>query len=253
MRSLFRNRSHESPAIEPLPAVFPRIEGAEIAAAIAGLRIAGDFYDSFRVSPQRVLFGLLDLAGRREENRGILASAQQTFRTLGTELFSKLDINESEAMTELSLRLNRKLIEVSQGVHSCPAFIACYHETFGTVCYTNAGHTPALLRDSNGIVELPSTGLPLGLFSHATLEAPTVGIAKGAALLLVSRGVAECGSESHDPAREFGLERVKEAFGRASLDHAQTLCESILDTAGQFSARAAVCDDQTALALVRTS
>jgi phosphoserine phosphatase RsbU/P len=253
VHALFHYRSPETAIIEPLPVVFPEVQGAEIAAAVAGQRVSGDFYDSLRVSRERVLFGLMDLAGRREDNRVILAAAQETFRILGVELFSKLDINESNAMTELSLHINRKLIEVSEGVHSCPAFIACYHEKFGTVCYTNAGHTPALLRDSNGIVELPSTGLPLGLFSHATLEAPTVGMAKGTALLLVSRGVVECGSESHDPASEFGLEQVKEAFGGASLDRAQILCESILDTAGKFSDKTSFCDDLTALALVRTS
>jgi phosphoserine phosphatase RsbU/P len=253
MRSFFRHRSLGTTAIEPPFAVFPQVQGAEIAAAIAGQRAAGDFYDSLRVSTKRVLFGLMDLAGRREDNRPMLAAAQQTFRTLGAELFSKLDINESDAMTELNLQINRKLIEVSEGVHSCPAFIACYQEQFGTVCYTNAGHTPALLRDSRGIVELPSTGLPLGLFSHATPEAPTVGIAKGAALLLVSRGVVECGSQSHDPASEFGLVRVKEAFGHASLDHAQSLCESILDTADKFGQATACCDDRTVLALVRAT
>jgi phosphoserine phosphatase RsbU/P len=251
MCPLFHRRSSETPIVEPLPAAFPKIQGAELAAAVSGKRIAGDFYDSLRVSPERVLFGLMDLAGRREDNRALLGVAQQAFRSLGAELFSKLDINESDAMTELSLHINRKLIEASKGVHSCPAFIACYHEKFGTVCYTNAGHTPALLRDSNGIVELRSTGLPLGLFSHATLEAPTVGVAKGAGLLLVSRGVLECGSESHDLATEFGLERVKEAFAHAALDHAQTLCESILGTAEKYSQGTAVCDDRTALALVR--
>jgi phosphoserine phosphatase RsbU/P len=253
MHSLFHHRPSAIPNLEPLPAAFPNVEGAEIAAAVAGQRIAGDFYDSLRVGQERILFGLMDLAGRREDNRAILAAAQQTFRSLGAELFSKLDINESDVMTELSLRINQKLIEASEGVHSCPAFIACYHEKFGTVCYTNAGHTPAILRDSNGIVELPSTGLPLGLFSHATLEAPTVGMAKGAALLLVSRGVVECGSESDDSAGEFGLERVKEAFRHASLEHAQALCESILDIARDLTDKTSFCDDLTALALVRTA
>jgi phosphoserine phosphatase RsbU/P len=251
MRSLFR-RSRESRAVEPLPAAFPRIQGAEIAAAVAGQRVAGDFYDSLRVSPERILFGLLDLAGLREENHATLAAAQQIFRSRGAELFSKPDINESDAMTELSLDINRKLIEVSEGVHSCPAFIACYHQQFGTLCYTNAGHTPALLRDGKGIVELTSTGLPLGLFSHATLDAPTIGLGEDAALLLVSRGVVECGSESHDPGSEFGLDRVKEALQHAPIDHAQALCSSILSAAGKFSAGASFCDDLTVLALVRT-
>jgi phosphoserine phosphatase RsbU/P len=252
MRFLFRQRAQESVGIEPLPAVFPKIEGAELAAAVIGQRVGGDFYDALRVSPQRVLFGLLDAAGRREDNRGILTAAQQTFRSLGTELFSKTDINESDAMTELSLHINRKLIETSPGLHSCPAFIACYHEEFGTLCYTNAGHTPALLRDGRGIVELNPTGLPLGLFSHATLDAPIVGMETSAVLLMVSRGVVECGTDSHNPAEEFGLERVKQALQRAPLHHAQALCNAILDTAGKFSAGASFCDDLTAMALIRT-
>src|ERR1019366_9088847 len=133
----------------------------------------------------------LDIAGRRESNQPILAAAQKIFRTRGTELFAPSDINESEAMVTLCLELNRGVMKAAAGVHSCPAFIACYHERFGTLCYTNAGHTPGLLRDGTGIVELASTGLPLGLFSHATSDAPTVGLEKGAVLLLVSRGVVE--------------------------------------------------------------
>jgi len=250
MRTLFR-RSRESAAIEPIPVVFPKIKGAELAAAMAGRRDTGDFYDSLRVSPERVLFGLLDLAGRREENAAILAAAQENFRNVGAELFSKEDINEANAMTELSLHINRKLIESCEDVHPCAAFIACYHEKFGTLCYTNAGHTPALLRDGKGIVELSSTGLPLGLFSHATLDAPTVGMGENAALLVVSRGVVECGGPTHEPDREFGLERVREALQLASLDHAQTLCSSILEIAGKYTG-GAFCDDLTALALVRT-
>lgn len=252
MHPLFRQRSRVL-AIEPLPAVFPSIRGAEIAAGVIGHRVAGDFYDSLRVSPERILFGLLDVAGRREENAAILAAAQQTFRSLGVELFSRPDANESDAMTELSLDINRKVIETSKGVHSCPAFIACYHERFGTLCYTNAGHTPGLLRDSKGVVELGSTGLPLGLFSHATADAPIVGLEKGAALLLVSRGVVECGSDGNDPGNELGLDRVKEAFKQAPLNHAQSLCTTILDLARKFNADHSFCDDLTALALIRTA
>ena len=155
MRHLFHSQSpDETPSVEPIPTVFPQIEGADIAAVFVGKRIAGDFYDSVRVSPERVLFGMLDVAGRRETNRDILSAAQEIFRNLGTELFSRPDINESEAMTELSLRINRGIIETSKGVRSCPAFFACYHEKFGTLCYTNAGHTPGLLRDVNGITNL---------------------------------------------------------------------------------------------------
>jgi serine phosphatase RsbU (regulator of sigma subunit) len=238
---------------EPVPNVFPKIAGGELAADFVGERIAGDFYDAMRVGPERVLFGLMDVAGRREDNREILNTAQQIFRTLGAELFAGTDINESVAMTELCIRLNRGLIESSKTVHSCPAFIACYHEKFGTLCYTNAGHTSGLLQDSTGVAELSSTGLPLGLFSHSTCESPTVGLEKGAAVVLVSRGVVECGMDHEKSAEEYGLERIKELLKGTAPGSAQALCVSVLKASAQFGSAAAACDDRTALAFVRTA
>lgn len=254
MRSLFRpSVPTNAVTVEPVQAPFPKIKGADIAADFLGNRLAGDFYDSLRVSPERVLFGLLDVAGRREDNLAILAAAQEIFHNFGTELFSRPDINESEAMTELSLRLNRTLIDTSHGVHSCPAFIGCYHEKFGTLCYSNAGHTPGLLRDSRGIVQLGSTGLPLGLFSHATAEAPTIGLEKDAALLLVSRGVIECERLNGHSTEEFGLKGLNDLFQAAPVSGAKALCDFILSSVGDFRGKSPQCDDQTALALVRTA
>lgn len=254
MHSLFHSPERDTnPTIEPIPTVFPAIVGADIAAVFVGKRMAGDFYDSIRVSPQRILIGLLDVAGRRENNRGILSAAQNIFRNSGLELFSAEDVNEADAMTELSLRINRGLINGSTGVLSCPAFLACYHETFGTLCYTNAGHTPALLRDSSGISELGSTGLPLGLFSHATSDARIVGLESRAALLLVSRGVIDCEGRSHGSMEEFGLGRVQEAFQGLPRVTAKELCSFILSAVAGFSGNGAVCDDRTALSLVRSS
>jgi len=254
MRSLFPSRESAAPAIvEPVPTIFPKIDGADVAAVFVGKRVAGDFYDSVRASPQRVLIGLLDVAGRREENRHLLIVAQEIFRQAGPELFSAADINEADAMTELNLRINRGLIAASENVHSCPAFIACYHEKFGTLCYSNAGHTSALLRDRTGISELGSTGLPLGLFSHATSDSQIVGLEKGAALLLVSRGLVECEGRLSGSSQEFGLDRVKDVFQNAPLSSAQALCTSILNSANQFGKDVPMCDDRTALALIRTA
>jgi serine phosphatase RsbU (regulator of sigma subunit) len=255
MCALFHSRvPEELPSLEPAANEFPKILGAEIAATTYGNRVAGDFYDSLRVGKERLLFGLLDVAGRRETNQAILNTAQQIFRTVGAELFSAPDMNEAEAMTALCLQLNRGLMEAASGVHPCPAFIGCYHEKFGTLCYTNAGHTPGVLRDRTGMTELAPMGLPLGLFSHATSDAPTVGMEKGAVLLLVSRGVVE-GKCKNDKAEdlEFGLERVKEHLGKETAQTAQGICGSILNSVGEFTCEPLVPDDMTALALLRTA
>ena len=254
MYSVFNSGKPQPTAIvEPVPTVFSAITGADIAAVFVGNRVAGDFYDSIRVSSERVLFGLLDVAGRRQDNRNILSGTQHIFRTAGVELFSKPDINEPDAMTELNLRLNRGLIEAATGVRSCPAFIACYHEVFGTLCYTNAGHTPGLIRDSTGIAELDSTGLPLGLFSHATSDSRIVGLEKGAALLLVSRGVVTCEGKDNGSSDDFGLTRVKRLMQNATITSAKALCSTVLNTVNHFGGDLPLSDDRTALALIRNA
>src|SRR5258705_13864094 len=98
MRGLLLRRNKRIPvAIEPLASAFPSLKNAELAAAFAGQRSAGDFYDSIRVNPSRVLFGLLDFAGRREQIHCFLSVAQKEFRETGTKLLATVESNESVA------------------------------------------------------------------------------------------------------------------------------------------------------------
>ena len=248
MTFLFHHEKSSGPQ-EPVQAAVPELHQAELAAAYYGERQGGDHYDFVRVGPTRVLFGLLDIAGRIEENGTIVSVAQQTFRTLSPELFSAVDVNEADAMAELCLELNRAIMSAEGGIRSCPAFAGCYNEDLGTICYFNAGHTPGLLRDATGVAELPATGLPLGLFSHATCEAPLVALPPGAALLLVSKGLLE-GRRRRE---EFGLDRVKTGLQQAAGESAKELCATMIDGVQQFMRKPPVHNDVTALALVRTA
>jgi serine phosphatase RsbU (regulator of sigma subunit) len=92
-------------------------------------------------------------------------------------------------MIELCDAMDRTMMRA--GLRSCPAFIGCHNEDLGTVCYANAGHTQALLRDHAGIMPLEATGLPLGLFSHTTQSAADGHLTPGSALLVISRGIVE--------------------------------------------------------------
>jgi serine phosphatase RsbU (regulator of sigma subunit) len=211
------------------------------------LRVAGDFYEFLRVGPSRVLFALLDLAGRRGDTREILIATQNTFRTQAPKLFAGADFNEAEAMIELCHELNRTILHFAGGVRSCPAFIGCYNEDLGTTCYANAGHTSGLLRDGAGITMLEATGLPFGLFSHATHSASTCALVPGAVLLIISRGIVE----AEFGGAEFGLEGVRETLQRATVTTAQNLCLNILQTAQQFMRVPPIHNDVTTLALLR--
>jgi serine phosphatase RsbU (regulator of sigma subunit) len=247
MLSLFKKTKPAPAGPEPKPVDVPKLNGADLAAVFYAQPRGGDMYDFVRVGPKRVLFGLMDVAGRRDDNRGVLVAAQDTFRGSGPELFADEDVNQADAMIELCLRLNRNIMLAAGGVKSCPAFLGCYNEDLGTICYNNAGHTPGLVKDGTGVSTLEATALPLGLFTYATGEARMTALTPGAALLLVSRGVIEgqCDRE------EFGLDRVKNAFETTPNTTAHNLGAAMLTSVQQFMCAPPTHNDVTALALLR--
>lgn len=246
MRLRFQHPT-EPPPTSSTVASFPPLIGADIVGVVQGKKVGGDLYHFLRANHCRVIFGLLDIAGRVEENHRIVEAARQTFQTIGKERFAYEEINEADAMMELCLELNLSIRRSAAGVRSCAAFLGCYNEQIGTICYANAGHTPGLLRDATGITELPATGLPLGLFSASTYEAPTSVLVEGASLLLVSRGVVEAAYKKE----EFGLGRVKQHFELAPRENAGDIAGGVLSAVREFMGAPSDHNDVTALALVR--
>lgn len=228
-------------------AELPELAGADIAGLVEGRRVGGDFYQFARANNERVVFGLLDVAGRADENRGIVDAARETFRSKAPECLGREEINEADAMMEFCHALNASIRTAARGVRSCAAFLGCYNEALGTVCYVNAGHTAGLLRYNSDVSELIATGMPLGLFSASTYEAPIAAVPPEGGLLLISRGVVEAANRK----QEFGLQRVKDCFRERSLDSAHALTHEILNAVRAYAPAAAEQNDLTALALVR--
>ncbi len=230
---------------DPFRSETPELRDAEIAAVYYDHRMAGDFYEFVRAGKSRLLFALLDMAGRRADTRETLIATQDVFRKLGAKLFAGQDFNEAIAMMNLCYAMNRTILD--RGVRICSAFVGCYNEDLGTVCYTNAGHTPALLRDQSGITRLQATGLPFGLFSHVTQSASTCALGRGATLLAVSRGIVE----AERAGEEFGLDRTIQALKRARGQSAHALCIDILQAIQNFTHTPPTHNDVTALVLAR--
>jgi serine phosphatase RsbU (regulator of sigma subunit) len=240
----FGSTGEEAPEI--VQGETPALQGADMSVAYFSSRAGGDLHDFRRASPTRFLFGLLDVAGKRETCATVIQAAQACFRSSAEELFAGDELNESDAMIELSRRLNLEIMRAAGGVRSCPAFAGCYNEELGTVCYVNAGHTPGLLRDDEGLVELPATGLPLGLFSLAPTDARIVGLGPNGSMAIVSRGVVEAESRK----AEFGLDGVKNLM-KAGPGSAKALSRNILQGVQDFMHMAPKHNDVTALTITR--
>jgi len=237
----------------PAPAVVPTLPNSSLAALYRAARVGGDFYD-FVVTPAgRLVFMLADIAGRRDEALHIAASAQEVFRKKVEENFSGEYFNEHDAMTDLLIDVNRAIMTAANGVRNSPAFIGCYEERLGTLAYINAGHPPALLRDSTGVTLLPANGFPMGLFSHAAHDTQLSVLQPGAALLVASKGLVE----SKHKSKEFGTARLCEVFEATSFADAHDLCTRILQSVEEFTRNGrkpgVAENDITALALVRSA
>jgi len=231
---------------EPEAVESPTLRGVDIGAAYYGERRGGDFYD-FRLVNSRLLFLLLDVSGERDEAQNVAAYVQEQFRQGATSLFAATEVNEADALVELSISLNRAVLSAADGVRQTSAFLGCCNPGLGTISYSNAGHVPGLLRDGSRITELAATGLPFGLFSHATHDAPTIALPPGAALLLASRGVIEGLCKGS----EFGLDGVKRALAETMAPSAQRLCAEVLNEVERFMCAPPLHNDVTTLALCR--
>ena len=149
----------------------------------------------------------------------------------------------------LSFGINRAIIDSVGGTHFCPGFLASYNQELGILCYINAGHTPAMVKDSAGVSLLQASGLPLGLFTHATHDPQVIVLEPGGALALVSRGLVEC----KDGSKEYGLDRAVAVVEAATYRDAHQLCAAILANAKQFAGDKPTENDRTTMALVRAT
>src|SRR6478672_6916227 len=248
MCAFYKSAESRPSDAEPPQSPPPELKEAQLAAASYGRRTGGALYDYTRVSRERVLFALLDVAGHLDQNRAIVSAAQDAFTSCGTQLLASEDVNEADAMIEVCVQMNRAILKAAESVCSCAAFAGCYNETLGTVCYVNAGHMPGLLRDATGIMELAATGLPLGMFSHSAADASIVALEPGAALLLVSRGMVEARRKT----QELGLPRVKEILVGTPGQSAQEICATVIERVNEFLAHGPAQNDGTVVALARS-
>jgi len=205
----------------------------------AGL-VSGDYCDVI-VPPNgggKMMFLLGDVAGK-----GVAASL------LMTHLHAMF-----RSLSGLGLEL-ANLIETANRVFCESTFagqyatLVCGHAgADGAVEITSAGHCPALHVTKDGVKEVCSTGVPLGMFSKSAYAVERVNLAPGDALLLYTDGI----SEAADPTgKEFGVDRISRLAAERRGWAPSKLVGAFLDDVHVYSAGAPPADDQTVMVIRR--
>jgi phosphoserine phosphatase RsbU/P len=250
MKLPFLNHTSQRELRKPAPTAMPKLESLQVAAQYKGARLGGDFFDFVATGPSRLVFVMMDIAGKREEAMHIAAAVQDRFREAAIAMFSAEEVNEAERASDLNILLNRTVLEAAGGVRCAPAFLASFDENLGTLTYVNSGHTSALVRDSGGTTELKANGVPLGLFSHAVTDAQLWVLQPGSTLLLASKGLIESKKAFQ---KEYGFKRLASMVKEARFSTAAELCAQVLGDVESYTHNADPENDVTTVALMRTA
>jgi phosphoserine phosphatase RsbU/P len=222
-----------------LPRDLPSVAGVTIAARNVPTRqVGGDYFDVFPLSGGRLAFLVADVSGKGVPAALLVSTVHAAVH---------LQIDEARTISDLVKRIDRHLQRYAVTRKFLTAFFGLLEPDTGVLRYVSAGHNPALLRRSGGGVEqLKATGVPLGMFPHATWKEETLPMARGDLLCVYSDGITEALDASDE---EFGLPRLSRLLDSSPPDE---ICRRVFDAVASFAADVPQYDDQTLLLVHRT-
>jgi sigma-B regulation protein RsbU (phosphoserine phosphatase) len=221
-----------------LPGVLP-VDGWIRAAgsSIASRQVGGDYFDVTQVTPACWSAVVADVSGKGVGS-ALLASLLQGALITATE--------HPEAMVRRIERLNGFLLGRTAGEKYATVFYGVLHGD-GSLHYVNAAHCPPLVLKPDGtIVELETTGVPVGLLEGAAFVAAEHRLSPGDKLVIYSDGVTEA---QNTAAEFFGKKRLRQIATAHAGDSCTVLHDSIQEAVAAFSEGAPQSDDITVVVL----
>ena len=217
------------------PAAAPSIPGLEIGGSCfpAG-DTGGDFFDYIPMPDERLGIAVGDVSGHGLGPAIVMVLLRAYMRALA------LTCSDPE---EVLTRANRLLSEDTEDEWFATVFLVQFDRRSGTFLYAGAGHECHLLDVSGEVIELESTGMPLGVYADARIsQSPAAALLPGQLLILLSDGIVE----SHSARGEcFGWARVLETVLAHRRESAKEMVAAIYHAACFHRGNLAQEDDMT--------
>jgi sigma-B regulation protein RsbU (phosphoserine phosphatase) len=203
--------------------------------------VSGDYCDLILPANEdgKLIFLLGDVAGKGVAASLLMTHLNAMFRSLA----------------RIGLELD-KLLEIANRLF-CESTIAGQYATLicgragksGEIEIGNAGHSPALLVSQNGVKQIGSTGVPLGMFSTSRYAVHRIQLEPRESLLLFTDGISEARDLSGN---EYGIGGLLLAAGGRHGWPSKELVSACLEDIERHSTGARQADDQTLMAVHRT-
>lgn len=196
--------------------------------------VAGDYFDLLALPDGTWLLCLADVAGH-----GVPAALGAAIQ----KVLLRAAAERHSAPGEILAWINTEFMATWLPDHCVTMFLARWHPNSCKLEYASAGHETGLQRTTvQELIELPSTGMPIGTIADAIWETCEVDFDPGDALLLVSDGI----TEARNPTDElFGRERLRQLFQECRDLSAPQAVEQIQRQLSEFRGQALIEDDMT--------
>lgn len=180
--------------------------------------VSGDYYD-FVIRPDgQMYFVIGDVSGKGVTAGLMMAGLQVAFR-----IFSKADPDPATLVTQLNLSLKENLPQ-SKFV---TLFLGRLDTRSGRIQYVNAGHTPPLLLQKSGAVELTESDLLLGVVTRAEFVNRELQLDPGDSLILFTDGVTEARNAA---GIDLGSNTIADALASLHGAPADAIATAVNDT-----------------------
>lgn len=176
--------------------------------------IGGDWYDSVLLRDGSLLIGVGDVMGRGLSAASIMVRVRQIITV------AALYEDDPSRVLDTADHL------VRQGFPDLviTAFCGIINPDRTLLRYANAGHRPPVLRRGGKAIELPSTGLPLGVRDFASVETKSTSLEGAELLVLYTDGLVE--SRDALPDAE---QRLLDVLESDAIMHAQSPANFLRD------------------------
>jgi FixJ family two-component response regulator len=198
--------------------------GQFYASATEQTLVGGDFYDLFEVSPGRIAFSIGDVSGKGVDAATVTALVKNTLRA------HTIDGDEP---AETMMKTNNVMGRFTTPETFVTALFGVLDVASGDLTYCSAGHLPPMILAADGIRELESRGLVLGVVKGVKYEQATTRLGPRESLVMYTDGL----SEARTPAGEFYGEARLKAFleplaSERPTDVARRIAEELDDFSG---------------------
>jgi len=183
-----------------LPAVLPRVGGAELAVAWQPMQdVGGDCFDTLTFG-RSLGVSIADIAGKGLPAALLMSNLQAAVRAFA---------QEAAEPSAVCASVNRLLCRNMASGRFATFCYARIEPDAGRIVYSNAGHNPPLVvRAGNVISPLSEGGMVLGIFPENVYAQAEVTIAPGDRVVFYTDGITE--SRNRD-GEEYGEERLAAA------------------------------------------